>query len=63
MTDLCWTCQQNSTALMRSANTPEEEKSEVETDLQLKKKALNHHLFYFQCYSEISEHCVSVWPF
>ena len=29
MTDLCPTCQQNSTAIMRSANLPEEEKSEV----------------------------------
>ena len=29
MTDLCWVCQQNSSALMRAANTPEEEKSEV----------------------------------
>ncbi len=29
MTDLCWVCQQNSTAIMRAANTPEEEKSEV----------------------------------
>ena len=29
MTDLCWVCQQNSTAIMRAANTPTEEKSEV----------------------------------
>lgn len=29
MTDLCAECQQNSTALMRAANTAEEEKSEV----------------------------------
>ena len=29
MTDLCWVCQQNSSAIMRSANTPEEHKSEV----------------------------------
>ncbi len=27
MTDLCWTCQRNSTALSRSANTPLAEKS------------------------------------
>ena len=27
MTDLCWTCQKNSVALMRSANCPEREKS------------------------------------
>ena len=31
MSDLCWVCQQNSTALMRAANTPESEKSEVRT--------------------------------
>ena len=29
MSDLCWVCQQNSMALMRSANTPEANKSEV----------------------------------
>jgi len=29
MTDLCWVCQQNSTAIMRAAHKPEEEKSEV----------------------------------
>ena len=29
MTDLCWTCQQNSTAIIRSVNLSEEEKSEV----------------------------------
>ena len=31
MTDLCWVCQQNSTAIMRSANTPDDNKSEVLT--------------------------------
>ena len=29
MTDLCLVCQQNSTAIVRSANLSEEEKSEV----------------------------------
>lgn len=29
MTDLCWKCQQNSTAIIRSANLSEGEKSEV----------------------------------
>lgn len=29
MTDLCWVCQENSFSIMRAANTPEEEKSEV----------------------------------
>ena len=29
MSDLCWVCQQNSTAIMRAANRPEEEKSIV----------------------------------
>ena len=29
MSDLCHVCQQNSRAIMRSANMPEEEKSEV----------------------------------
>ena len=29
MSDLCWVCQQNSTAIMRSANLPEEQKSAV----------------------------------
>lgn len=29
MTDLCWICQQNSTAITRAANRPEEEKSAV----------------------------------
>lgn len=29
MTDLCWVCQQNSTAIMRAANTPDEAESEV----------------------------------
>ncbi len=29
MSDLCWTCQQNSARIMRAHNRPEEEKSEV----------------------------------
>ena len=29
MSDLCWICQSNSTAIMQAANHPEEEKSEV----------------------------------
>ncbi len=29
MSDLCWLCQKNSMALIRSVNTPEEEKSQV----------------------------------
>ena len=29
MSDLCWLCQQNSTAITRSANRPEEEKTQV----------------------------------
>ena len=29
MTDLCWVCQKNSAAIMRAANQPELEKSEV----------------------------------
>ena len=29
MSDLCWVCQRNSIAIMRSANQPEEHKSEV----------------------------------
>ncbi|XP_065913142.1 uncharacterized protein [Dysidea avara] len=28
-TDLCWTCQQNSTSIMRSINKPEDEKSQA----------------------------------
>ena len=31
MTDLCWVCQQNSTAIMRAVNRPDSEKSEVGT--------------------------------
>ena len=29
MSDLCWVCQKNSVAIMRAANTPETEKSQV----------------------------------
>ena len=29
MTDLCWVCQQNSNAIMKAANTPESEKTQV----------------------------------
>ena len=29
MSDLCWICQQNSTAISRSANRPVEEKTQV----------------------------------
>ena len=31
MSDLCWICQSNSTAIMRASNQPEEHKSEVRT--------------------------------
>ena len=40
MSDLCWVCQQNSMAIMRAANTPEAEKSQVTKDL---KKKYKHH--------------------
>ena len=33
MSDLCWVCQANTTAIMRSANLPEEQKSAVSTYL------------------------------
>lgn len=36
MSDLCWTCQQNSTLIMRASNRPVEEKSEVKIKLALK---------------------------
>ena len=29
MSDLCWVCQKNNMAIMRAANTPEVEKSQV----------------------------------
>ena len=29
-TDLCWTCQQNSAAIMKSINKPADEKSQVQ---------------------------------
>ena len=29
MSDLCWVCQQNSMAIMRAANTPDTEKTQV----------------------------------
>ena len=32
MSDLCWVCQKNSMAIMRAANTPEVEKSQVIED-------------------------------
>ena len=31
MSDLCWVCQQNSTAIIRAANRPDSEKSQVST--------------------------------
>ena len=31
MSDLCWVCQQNSTAITRAANRPDEEKTTVST--------------------------------
>ena len=37
-TDLCWSCSQNSAAIMRAANTPAENKSEV-----------NHNTTYIRC--------------
>ena len=39
MTDLCSTCQQNTSKLQRSANLPEREKSEC---VQIQQKHLNH---------------------
>ena len=38
MTDLCWVCQQNSSAIMRAANTAEEEKSKVKRIVHMIKK-------------------------
>ena len=52
MSDLCWVCQQNSTAIMRSAHLPPGDKSEVkkeyiasfiiEVAIQVVKKAQEH---------------------
>ena len=44
MTDLCWVCRQNSMAIMRSANTPEAEKSQVK----------KQQLFDIQSYTDTS---------
>ena len=41
MSDLCWTCQQNSARIMKAHNRPEEEKSEV----SVSKFLFNAHLF------------------
>ena len=41
MSDLCWVCQKNSTAIMRASNRPESEKSEVITEYLLHLKQLN----------------------
>ena len=37
MSDLCWVCQQNSSAIMRAANRPEEEKSLVSACVNAKR--------------------------
>ena len=46
MTDLCWVCQQNSATIMRSANIPEEEKSEVKLFFSTQSIIL---FFFFHC--------------
>jgi len=35
MSDLCWVCQQNSRAIMKAANMPEEQKSQVEVIVKI----------------------------
>ena len=35
MSDLCWVCQKNASAIMRAANRPDTEKSDVRTQLLL----------------------------
>ena len=42
MSDLCWVCQKNSMAIMRAANTPEAEKSQVIKDKNTKQKSYTH---------------------
>ena len=42
MSDLCWVCEKNSTAIMRASNRPESEKSEVITEYLLHLKQLNY---------------------
>ena len=42
MSDLCWVCQNNSMAIMRAANTPEVEKSQVIKDKKNNKTKITH---------------------
>ena len=44
MTDLCWRCQQNSTAIIRSVNVSEGEKSEVKLQVVSSMQSLRLHL-------------------
>ena len=44
MSNLCWVCQKNSMAIMRAANTPEAEKSQVIKDKKTQNK--NHAHMY-----------------
>ena len=41
MSNLCWVCQKNSMAIMRAANTPEAEKSQVIKDIKHKTKVIH----------------------
>ena len=53
MSDLCWICQQNSTAIARSANKPEEEKSAVSSLIII---IMNHTINYTDvCVCRLSE--------
>ena len=45
MSDLCWVCQQNSNAIIRAANKPEAEKSEVIIILSSNKQTLAYYRY------------------
>ena len=47
MSDLCWTCQQNSTMIMRAHNRPEGEKSEVSVTFYLLTQIHTHAMYWY----------------
>ena len=57
-TDLCWTCQKNNTAVYRTANLPDELKSEaVKTQMMHLQRVDEERQFYNTCIAASKDAC------
>ena len=58
MSDLCWTCQQNNSSILKTVNRPANEKTMVSSDTEM--KILHKHVSYSQAITAAENHLTAV---